>query len=202
MKIVTQKTVPSGALLLSVRHVTKSFDGVTTLKDGQLEVGAGEIHGLIGANGAGKSTLMNILYGVYAPNGGDILYEGRKVRFRSIGEANDAGVFMIHQDLNVVKDLTVAQNIFLGREPMKGLSVDDGKMLRESKRLLDAVGLDIDPGEKIGSLSPAEQQLAQIGAMLSRDLKLLILVGELLAGSVTPEGIMALATGARRHRSE
>ena len=170
-----QKTVSSDMPLLSIRHVTKSFDGVTTLKDGQLEIGTGEIHGLIGANGAGKSTLMNILYGIYTPNSGTILYEGREVRFRSIGEANGAGVYMIHQELNVVKDLTVAQNIFLGREPMKGAAVDDAAMLEESERLLNTVGLDIDPARKMGSLSSAEQQLVQIAAMLSRNLKLLIL---------------------------
>ena len=165
----------NGVPLLSMRHVTKVFDGVTTLKDGQLEVGAGEIHGLIGANGAGKSTLMNILYGIYTPSSGTITYQGKEVRFRSISDANDAGVFMVHQDLNVVKGLTVAQNIFLGREPMKGLTVDDNAMLTESKRLLDTVGLSVDPAEKMGALSPAEQQLVQIGAMLSRNMKLLIL---------------------------
>lgn len=170
-----QKIVSSGVPLLSIRHVTKSFDGVTTLKDGQLEVGIGEIHGLIGANGAGKSTLMNVLYGIYAPNSGTILYEGREVRFRGISEANGAGVYMIHQELNVVKDLTVAQNIFLGREPMKGAAVDDAAMLKESERLLNTVGLNIDPARKMGRLSSAEQQLVQIAAMLSRNLKLLIL---------------------------
>lgn len=170
-----QKIVSSDAPLLSMRHVTKTFDGVTTLKDGQLEVKAGEIHGLIGANGAGKSTLMNILYGIYTPASGTILYQGREVRFRSISEANSAGVYMIHQELNVVKELTVAQNIYLGREPMKGAAVDDAAMLEESKKLLHTVGLDIDPAQKMGRLSPAAQQLVQIAAMLSRNLKLLIL---------------------------
>lgn len=165
----------SSAPILSMRRIIKSFDGITVLKDGQLEVGAGEIHGLIGANGAGKSTLMSILYGILAPDSGTILYEGRERRFKNISEANSAGVFMIHQELNVVSELTAAQNIFLGRELMKGFSVDDSAMLEESAKLLDAVGLSIDPAEKMGRLSSAEQQLVQIAAVLSRKVKLLIL---------------------------
>ncbi len=161
--------------LLSMKNVTKSFYGNLVLKDGQIEVGDAEIHALIGANGAGKSTMMNILYGILQPDGGTILYNGKEVHFKSIKDAQDAGIFMLHQELNVVKDLTVAQNIFLGREPMKGMALDEERMIEESKALLTEVGLDVHPAVKMGSLSPAKQQLATIAGILSHDLKLLIL---------------------------
>ena len=161
--------------LLEMKNITKAFGGTKALKDGMLEVFPGEIHALIGANGAGKSTLMNILYGILRPDGGEILFEGRKVRFHSILEAQRAGIFMVHQELNVVNDLTVAQNIFLGREPMLHFSVDDERMVREASELLSDMGIDIDPTERMGDLSPAKQQLIQIAGLMSRKLKLLIL---------------------------
>ena len=145
------------------------------MKDGRIEVLPGEIHALIGANGAGKSTLMNTLYGILRPDSGEILFEGRKVQFHSIPGAQRAGIFMVHQELNVVNDLTVAQNIFLGREPMRRFSVDDEKMVREAGELLSGMGIDIDPAERMGDLSPAKQQLVQIAGLMSRKLKLLIL---------------------------
>ena len=161
--------------LLSMQNVIKYFDGNLALKDGRIEVNRSEIHALIGANGAGKSTLMNILYGLLTPDGGTIRYNGKNVKFRHISDANSAGIFMIHQELNVVRDLTVAQNIFLGREIKKGLAVDDERMNAESALLLEKVGLKVDPAEKMCDLSPAQQQLVEIASILSKDLKLLIL---------------------------
>ena len=141
-----------------MRDVTRSYDGRLTLKDGRLDLCPGEIHALIGANGAGKSTMMNILYGILERDGGSIMLEGREVHFRNAAEAQAAGIFMLHQELNIIKDLTVAQNIFLGRERMKGLSTDDKAMTAECARLLEAVGLDIDPSAKMGTLSPGQQR--------------------------------------------
>lgn len=161
--------------LLSMVGVTKSYPGSKALKDGRIEVGTSEIHALIGANGAGKSTMMNVLYGILPLDGGSISFCGKNTVFRNVSEAQEAGIFMIHQELNVAKDLTVAQNMFLGREPMKGLLIDDERMIRESIRLLADVGLDIDPREKMENLSPAEQQLVEIAALKSREVKLIIL---------------------------
>lgn len=148
--------------LLLMEGLTKSFPGCRALKDGRIEVKMSEIHALIGANGAGKSTLMNVLYGMLIPDTGTICFCGKNVQFRTVAEAQKAGIFMLHQELSIAKDLTVAQNIFLGREPMKGLSVDDDRMNRESVRLLEEMNLHIDPRVKMGRLSPAEQQLVEI----------------------------------------
>ncbi len=113
----------NGLGLVSMRNICKSFDGTMAVKDGQLDIAKGEIHALIGENGAGKSTLVNVLCGVLRADSGSFVFDGREGFFRSIGEAKDAGVFMIYQELNVIKDLTVAQNIFFGKEPKKGLFI-------------------------------------------------------------------------------
>ena len=161
--------------LLVMEGITKSFPGCKALKDGRIRVGMAEIHALIGANGAGKSTLMNVLYGILPADEGTIRFCGKNVRFRTVAEAQKAGIFMLHQELSIAKDLTVAQNMFLGREPMKGLSVDDDRMIRESVQFLKEVDLHIDPEEKMGRLSPAEQQLVEIAAVKSRNPKLIIM---------------------------
>lgn len=155
--------------------ITKSFPGSKALKNGRIEVGMSEIHALIGANGAGKSTLMNILYGILTPDEGLIRFGCKNVQFRTVADAQKAGIFMLHQELSVAKDLTIAQNIFLGREPMRGLSIDDAFMIRESERLLAEVELQIDPRVKMGKLSPAEQQLVEIASIRSRNPKLIIM---------------------------
>ena len=161
--------------LLFMEGITKSYPGCKALKAGKLEVGESEIHALIGANGAGKSTLMNILYGLLAPDEGVIRFCGQDIIFKNVKEAQRAGIFMLHQELSVAKDLTVAQNMFLGREPMKGILVDDERMIRESRQLLEDVELCIDPREKMGLLSPAEQQLVEIAAIRARSPKLIIM---------------------------
>ena len=155
--------------------IVKSFPGCRALNGASLSVGEAEIHALIGANGAGKSTLMNILYGILAPDEGTVRLCGKDVRFKTVADAQNAGIFMLPQELSIAKDLTVAQNMFLGREPVKGLSVDDGLMIKESSRLLKEVGINIDPAVKMEKLSPAERRLAAIAAVRSKELKLLIL---------------------------
>lgn len=161
--------------LLSMQNVVKSFGSSRALKNGQITVMRGEIHALIGANGAGKSTLMKVLYGMLKKDEGTILFDGKEVSFKNVIEAQEAGIFMVHQELQVVKDLTVAENIFLGREPMKGISVDEKTMNRRSEEVLTEIGLSVDPREKMGHLSPAKQQLVVIASLLTRKPKLIIL---------------------------
>ena len=109
-----------GEVILTMKDIDKSFVGVHALKNACLELKKGEVHALMGENGAGKSTLMKILTGIYSKDSGTIVYEGRQVEFKSPREAQDAGIVIVHQELNMMNHLTVAQNIFIGKEKMNG----------------------------------------------------------------------------------
>ena len=128
-----------GEVILTMKEIDKSFPGVHALDHVNFEVRRGEVHALMGENGAGKSTLMKVLTGIYKKDSGTIIYEGKETEFSSTREAQDAGVVIVHQELNMVGDLTVAQNIFIGREPKKGLRIDDKKMIEDSKALFEDV---------------------------------------------------------------
>ena len=134
-----------GEVILTMKGIDKSFPGVHALDHVNLEVRKGEVHALMGENGAGKSTLMKVLTGIYSKDEGTITYEGKEVEFTNPREAQDAGIVIVHQELNMMGHLTVAQNIFIGREPMKGGLIDDGKMNEEAKRLFGILNIDIDP---------------------------------------------------------
>ena len=184
--------------LLRMQNVIKSFEGSVALKNGRIEVARGEIHALIGANGAGKSTLMKILYGMLEKDSGNILFDGQEVRFKNVNDAKAAGIFMVQQELSVFGDLTIAGNIFLVREPMKGLSVDDARMNREAAELLAAVGLHEDPSMPMRALPPAKQQLVAIASLLSRDVKLIIFDEPTTAlGETDVEKLFSLMRGFR-----
>ena len=115
--------------ILVMEDIDKSFPGVHALDHVHFDVRSGEVHALMGENGAGKSTLMKVLTGIYSKDSGTITYEGKEVAFTNTREAQDAGIVIVHQELNMVGDLTVAQNIFIGREFMKGFAIDDKKMI-------------------------------------------------------------------------
>ena len=118
-----------GEVILTMKDIDKSFPGVHALDHVNFEVKRGEVHALMGENGAGKSTLMKVLTGIYQKDSGSIVYKGQETEFHNTREAQDAGVVIVHQELNMVGDLTVAQNIFIGREPKKGFRIDDKKMI-------------------------------------------------------------------------
>ena len=118
-------------VLLTMKGIDKSFPGVHALDHVDFEVRKGEVHALMGENGAGKSTLMKVLTGIYTKDSGTITFEGREVEFHNTREAQDAGIVIVHQELNMLGHLTVAQNIFIGREPRKGLRIDDQKMIED-----------------------------------------------------------------------
>jgi ribose transport system ATP-binding protein len=163
--------------LLELRRVAKSFPGVQALAHVDLDVEAGEVHALIGENGAGKSTLIKLLGGVYAPDGGTIRFDGAEIAFASPHDSQQAGIHALYQEFNLLPQLTVAENIFLGAEPrFKSLPfIDWGKMRRQSQHVLELLGLHLDPGMHVSELSVAEQQMVELAKTLHAQPKLLIM---------------------------
>jgi len=161
--------------ILKMDNIYKSFSGVNAIKSVSFELKKGEVHALMGENGAGKSTLMKILCGIYKQDAGEITFFGEKVDFTDISESQHAGISIVHQELNMMNHLTVAQNVYIGREPMKGLCIDDKKMEGDTKKLFDKIGVDINPSELLGNLSVGKQQMVEIAKAVSRDCKILVL---------------------------
>lgn len=163
-----------GEVILTMKDIDKSFVGVHALKNAQLELRKGEVHALMGENGAGKSTLMKILTGIYSKDSGTIIYDGKEVEYKNPKEAQQAGVVIVHQELNMMNHLTVAQNIFIGREKMNGKLINDGKMAEEAKRLFDMLHIDIDPKETMGRLTVGKQQMCEIAKAISTDARIIV----------------------------
>lgn len=164
------------AEILKMTGIDKRFSGVHALRSVNFDLRAGEVHALMGENGAGKSTLMKVLCGIHHRDAGDIELFGKPVNFNSIAESQEAGISMIHQELNMMAHLTVAQNIYIGREPkIGGVFIDDGKMIEDAKALFKKIGIRIDPSAKLGSLTVGKQQMVEIAKAISRDSKLLVL---------------------------
>ena len=164
-----------GDVILTMKDIDKSFPGVHALDHVNFEVRRGEVHALMGENGAGKSTLMKVLTGIYQKDSGSITYKGQEVAFHNTREAQDAGIVIVHQELNMVGDLTVAQNIFIGREPKKGIRVDDKKMIEDSKKLFQDLNIEIDPREKMSNLTVGKQQMCEIAKAISHNSKVIVL---------------------------
>ena len=164
------------APLLELTGISKSFGGVQALRNVDFALRAGEIHGLVGENGAGKSTMMKIIAGVHHDFQGTMRLDGKDVRFRSARDALDAGVGMVHQELSIVPDLTVAENVFLGKQPVKaGGLVDWGRMVREAREQLTGLGITVDPRAVIGSLPIGQQQLIELARVLFSGARIIIL---------------------------
>ena len=163
-----------GEVILTMKGIDKSFPGVHALDHVDLEIRKGEVHALMGENGAGKSTLMKVLTGIYKKDSGTITYEGKEVEFHNTREAQDAGVVIVHQELNMLGHLTVAQNIFIGREFKKGIRIDDKKMNEEAKKLFDRMHIDIDPTETMSNLTVGKQQMCEIAKAISHKAKVII----------------------------
>ncbi|MBA4699096.1 MAG: sugar ABC transporter ATP-binding protein [Ruminococcus sp.] len=163
-----------GEVILTMNGIDKSFPGVHALDHVNLEVKKGEVHALMGENGAGKSTLMKVLTGIYTKDEGTITYEGKEVEFSNPRDAQAAGIVIVHQELNMMNHLTVAQNIFIGREMMSGKLISDKKMNEEAKKLFDKLNIDIDPTEKMGRLTVGKQQMCEIAKAISHDAKVIV----------------------------
>ena len=140
-------------VILTMKGIDKTFPGVHALDHVDFDVRRGEVHALMGENGAGKSTLMKVLTGICAKDSGEIIFEGRPVEFKSPREAVEAGIVIVHQELNMIGHLTVAQNIFIGREPQRGLLIDDARMNKEAGKLFAQLKIDIDPKETMSNLT-------------------------------------------------
>lgn len=162
-------------VLLEMRNIAKSFPGVRALDGVSLDLCPGEVHALVGENGAGKSTLIKILAGVYADYDGHIKIAGDAVRFRSVRESENAGIAVVFQELSLVPDLTVGENIFLGREPARFGVVEWNALYSNASRLLRELGVDLDPRTRTGKLGTGEQQLVEIAKALSQNARLLVL---------------------------
>jgi ribose transport system ATP-binding protein len=170
------QTSSSHAVVLNAEGVSKSFAGVTALRDVDFDLMSGEVHALMGENGAGKSTLMKILAGVHVDYDGVIRIEGASVRFSGVQDAERAGVAIIHQELNLVPELTAAENIFLGREPLiLGTFVDHRRIVKAASVLLKRLGIEIDAQRRVAELRIGEQQLVEIAKALSLDARILIM---------------------------
>lgn len=171
-------TVPYTLMpLIEMRGIIKHFPGVRALDGVNFTLERGECHSLVGENGAGKSTLMKVLSGVYADAAfeGDILVDDEPQHFRGVQDARAAGIAIIFQELSLVKELSVGENIFLGREPSHFGIIDRHRLDREAKKLLSELRLNIDPDEKVESLGIGQQQLVEIAKALSQDARILVL---------------------------
>ncbi|MGM9648561.1 MAG: sugar ABC transporter ATP-binding protein [Butyricicoccaceae bacterium] len=161
--------------ILEMLDIVKEFPGVRALKGVQLKIRPGTVHALMGENGAGKSTIMKCLMGVYHRTSGTIIYDGKEVDFPGPLQAMEAGIAMIHQELSPVPERSVKENVWLGREPRKGLVVDHKKMREDTIELFKKIGLNVDPDEKMGNLTISQMQMVEICKAVSYDPKILIL---------------------------
>jgi ribose transport system ATP-binding protein len=171
------RPVSSGAVVVDMKAVEKSFPGVHALKGARFDLRAGEVHALMGENGAGKSTLMKILTGVYQPDSGAIAVDGKPASFPTPRAAQDLGISIIHQELHLMNHLTAAQNIFIGREPRKGFGMltDDATMNRNAADIFKRMEVNIAPDAEVGGMTVARQQLVEIAKALSFNSKVLIM---------------------------
>ena len=163
-----------GDVILTMKGIDKSFPGVHALKEVDFDLRKGEVHALMGENGAGKSTLMKVLTGIYSKDSGTITFEGQEANFTTPKEAQDIGISIVHQELNMMNHLTVAQNIFIGREKMNGKLINDKKMNEEAAKLFERLNININPAEKMGNLTVGKQQMCEIAKAISRDAKVII----------------------------
>lgn len=161
--------------ILEMHDIVKEFPGVKALKSVQLKVRPGTVHALMGENGAGKSTLMKCLIGIYKPNAGKIIYKGQEVLFSNTLSAMKAGISMIHQELSPVFERSVCENVWMGREPRRGIIVDHKKMREDCLELFKKLGLDLDPDEKMGNLTVAKMQMVEIAKAISYNSSVVIM---------------------------
>lgn len=162
--------------ILQMKGISKSFPGVKALSNVSIEVYSGEVHALMGENGAGKSTLMKILNGIYQPDEGEIIFDGKKVVLTSPYDAIKTGISMVYQELNPILDMSIAENIFMGREPVKRkIFIDDKSMYEDAKELLKKFKLSLNPRWKMSMLSTAQKQMIEMIKAVSLNSKLIVM---------------------------
>jgi ABC-type sugar transport system ATPase subunit len=176
MEVVEPKESRVLQMILDMKRITKTFYGVKALQDVSFQLRKGEVHALVGENGAGKSTLMKVLAGIYTPEEGEILLKGKLVQIGTPHQSQKLGISIIHQELNLIPHMSVAENIYLGREQkMAGLFSDFKGMVKQTKQLLDNFGLKLDPTEKVSKLSIGQRQIVEIAKALSMRSDILIM---------------------------
>ena len=201
MQDQAQQTSGGEQPLLELSNVSKHFGGVMALQNVDFTLLRGEIHGLVGENGAGKSTTMKIIAGVHTDFDGGMKISGREVRLRSAGDALANSIGMVHQELSVIPDLTVAENVFLGNQPLTAIgTVDWGRMNREAKKLIASLGLDIDPTTTMSSLPVGLQQLVELSRVLFSGAQIIIL--DEPTSALSPPEVKQLFAVLRRLRTE
>jgi galactofuranose transport system ATP-binding protein len=164
-----------GAPILEVREVTKRFPGVVALDNVSFQLRVGEVHALVGENGAGKSTLIKVMTGVQQPDGGRVLFDNEEVSFASPREVQEAGISTIYQETNLIPLRSVAQNVFLGREPRTSFGLTDtGRMNREASELLERYGIEADVTAPVRSLGIGVQQMVAIARAVSMEARVVI----------------------------
>lgn len=161
--------------VLEMSGIVKEFPGVKALDNAQLFLRPGTVHALMGENGAGKSTLMKCLFGIYHKDAGSIKVSGEEVEYENAKQALEHGVSMVHQELNQVRQTRVVDNMWLGRFPTKGISIDEKKMYEDTKAIFDDLGIDIDPREKVGNLSVSQGQMIEIAKAVSYNAKIVVM---------------------------
>ncbi len=193
-----------GEFILEMRHISKTFPGVKALDDVSIQVRAGSVHALMGENGAGKSTLMKCLFGIYVPDQGEIVLDGKPVSFDSTSQALDSGISMIHQELLPVPFRSVMENLWLGRFPLKNYGVvklvDHKKMYADTKAVLENLKLDIAPDAKVLDLSVSQIQAMEIAKAVSYNAKVIIM--DEPTSSLTENEVQHLFAIIRKLRSE
>ena len=165
-----------GQVVLELRHAAKAFGAVQALIDGSVELRAGEVHALLGENGAGKSTLVKILAGVYQPDAGTLIVQSREVTLHGPAAARNAGIAVIYQEPTLFPDLTVAENMFIGRQPLKAARrINKRQMREEAAAIFARLGVPLDPARIARGLSIADQQVVEIGKALSLDARVIVM---------------------------
>src|SRR6476620_6457308 len=192
---------PGRSPTLELLEITKSFGGVEALRGVDFALFAGEIHGLVGENGAGKSPLMKIIAGVHPDFSGRFVLDGKETRFRSTRDAHAAGIGMVHQELSVAPDLSVAENVFLGTQPTNRFGlVQWRRMAREAGEQLAKFGIDVDPMSRLGDLPIGMQQLIEIARVLFSGARIIIL--DEPTSALSPPEVERLFATLRRLREE
>ena len=173
--LVSSPAAPPGSVILEMREITKEFPGVKALSDVSITVRRGEVQAICGENGAGKSTLVKVLSGVYQADAGQIVFEGQVVHFNNIRDSERAGIVIIHQELALIPELSIAENIFLGNEQTRHGAIDWTSTRQKATELLARVGLAEKPDTRIKDIGVGKQQLVEIAKALSKNVRLLIL---------------------------
>lgn len=164
-------------VILKLKNLSKSFPGVLAVNNANLEIESGKVHSLVGGNGAGKSTLMKILAGIYTYGNyeGSFFLNDTECQFRSIVEAENCGISMVPQDLNMVNEMSIADNLFINKQPRNKGIINDYKMLQQSQQILDEFGLNINPNTLVKEIGIAQKQLLVIARAMHNKTKVLIL---------------------------